>query len=36
VTEAVAPALLTLPISASMTVADARYVCQHLRALLVP
>lgn len=36
VTEAVAPTLLTLPISASMTVADARYVSRHLRSLLAP
>jgi len=34
VTEAVAPTLLTLPISASMTVANARYVSKQLRALL--
>ncbi len=34
VTERVVATLLTLPISASMTVADARYVCRHLRELL--
>lgn len=34
VTEAVAPSLLTLPISASMTAADARYVSRHFLDLI--
>lgn len=34
VTESLAPLLLTLPISSSMMVADADYVCDHLLAAL--
>ncbi|MEJ7607908.1 MAG: DegT/DnrJ/EryC1/StrS family aminotransferase [Bryobacteraceae bacterium] len=34
VTEALTPLILTLPISASMTVDDADYVCDHLINLL--